>query len=106
MELGKLAEAASIFEKLIENHADYDQAYYFLGEARGKMGNLPDAHYNLGLYYFKKHDPKNAVFHLTKALEMTSDPRRRERIENLLKTSRENQAERQREKQSRRSGLR
>jgi hypothetical protein len=35
-----ITEAASNFNKLIADHSDYDQAYYFLGESYGKLGNL------------------------------------------------------------------
>jgi beta-barrel assembly-enhancing protease len=90
MELGRYVEAASSFSKLIANHSDYDQAYYFLGESYGKLGNLPDAHYYLGLYYEKKHDPRNTIFHLEKAFENTKDPDRKREIEDLLKKARKN----------------
>jgi beta-barrel assembly-enhancing protease len=88
MELGRLAEAVSTFNKLIEGHFDYEQAYYFLGESYGKLGNLSDAHYYLGLYYEKKHDPRNTLFHLEKAFENTNDPDRKKEIEDILKETR------------------
>jgi len=90
MELGRFTEAVSNFNKLIADHSDYDQAYYFLGESYGKRGNLADAHVYLGLYYEKKRDPKNTIFHLEKAFEHTKDPYRKRDIEDLLKKARKN----------------
>jgi len=90
MELGRFTEAVSNFNKLIADHSDYDQAYYFLGESYGKLGNLADAHFYLGLYYEKKRDPKNTIFHLEKAFEHTKDPYRKRDIEDLLKKARKN----------------
>jgi beta-barrel assembly-enhancing protease len=90
MELGRLTEAVSIFNKLIASHSDYEQAYYFLGESYGKLGNLADAHYYLGIYYEKKHDPKNTIFHLEKAFEYAKDPDRKKELEDLLKKTRKN----------------
>lgn len=85
MELGRLHEAAVTFEELIEKNDDYPQALYSLGETYGKLGRLDEAHYCLGVYYKKKHDVKNAAFHLKRALELMEDPDKREKIEKMLK---------------------
>jgi predicted Zn-dependent protease len=85
MELGQLHTAAVTFEKLIEKDDDYPRAFYSLGETYGKLGRLDLAHYCLGVYYKKKEDVKNAVFHLTRALELMKDPDKREKIETMLK---------------------
>jgi predicted Zn-dependent protease len=83
-ELGKLSEAITIFETLIESHPDYEQAYYFLGENYGKQGDLFQAHYYLARFYEKRRDPRNAVFHFQKALKNTQDPERKKEIEDIL----------------------
>lgn len=83
--LGRLSDAITIFDTLIESHPDYEQAYYFLGESYGKQGNLYQAHYYLARFYEKKHDPKNTVFHFQKALKNTQDPERKKEIEDILK---------------------
>jgi tetratricopeptide (TPR) repeat protein len=85
MELGRLHEAAVTFEELIEKNNDYPQAFYSLGETYGKLGRLDEAHYCLGVYYKKKEDVKNATFHLKRALELTADPDKKEKIEKMLK---------------------
>ncbi len=87
-ELGKLSEAITIFETLIESHPDYEQAYYFLGESYGKQGDLFQAHYHLARFYEKRRDPRNTVFHFQKALKNTQDPERKKEIEDILKNVR------------------
>ena len=84
MELGHLAKAATIFEDLISLRPDYKQTYYYLGQTYGKIGKLGDAHYHLGIYYNKKKNFKNALFHLNRALEKTDDPNKKATIENML----------------------
>lgn len=85
VELGHLMDAAATFEALIAKKYNYPRAFYFLGETYGKLGKLDDAHYNLGIYYEKKGEFKNAAFHLKKALELMNDPNKRAVIENRLK---------------------
>ncbi len=84
MELGRPTEAATVFEDLVRLKPDYEQTFYYLGQTYGKIGKLGDAHYNLGIYYDKKRDYKNARFHLNRALEHTSDPSKRTAIEEML----------------------
>ena len=84
MELGHLAEAATIFEDLVSLRPDYEQTFYYLGQTYGKMGKLGDAHYHLGIYYNKKKNFQNALFHLNRALEKTDDPSKKATIENML----------------------
>ena len=59
--------------------------YFFMGEAEGKMNDLGSAHYYLGQHYFKKDDPKNARFHLNKALGYEKNPEQIKKIKELLK---------------------
>jgi tetratricopeptide (TPR) repeat protein len=92
-ELGHLLDAAATFEALIAKNYDYPLVFYFLGETYGKLGKLEDAHYNLGIYYEKKGDLKNAAFHLKKALELMEDPNKRDVIEKMLKDVKEKQKE-------------
>ena len=85
MELGRFKDAESTLKTLTKKHPDYKPGFYFLGNNYGKQGKLADAHYTLGLYYTKKREHRNAVVQFEKALEKTTDPYRREEIENLLK---------------------
>ena len=85
MELGRLKDAESVLKTLTKKHPNYKQGFYFLGNTYGKQGKLADAHYTLGIYYTKKREHKNAIVQFEKALERTTDPYRREELENLLK---------------------
>ncbi len=85
MELGHLDLARDIFIDIVSSHESYTQAYYFLGEAYGKMGDLYHAHYNLGLFYLKKRDLKNADFHLKRAMTKTDDPSKKAMAKKMLK---------------------
>ena len=70
MELGRVAEARDTFENLVRYNQNYTQAYYYLGESSGRLGDMFGAHYNLGLFYQKRGDRKNADFHLKRALKL------------------------------------
>ena len=84
MELGNLKSASEIFLKLIRQYPGYNPTYYFLGQSLGQQGNIADAHYYLGLFYFRERDAKNAVIQLKQALKHTTDAERRKQIEDLL----------------------
>ena len=84
LELNELEAAATAFEAVLQQQSDYTEAYYFLGEARGKQGRMSDAHYHLGQYYWRTKDVKNAAFHLRRALKETADPQQKKAIEELL----------------------
>ncbi|MFO7714908.1 M48 family metalloprotease [Desulfosarcina sp.] len=85
MELGRMAEARDTFENLVRLNADYSQAYYFLGESSGRLGDMFGAHYNLGRFYGLKGDLKNAGFHLNRALKLAIDDSQRQMVERQLK---------------------
>jgi len=81
-----LQGALETFKSLVEKYPGYSLAIYYLGETYGKLGNLPEAHYHLGMYYKNKGPAKNARFHLERALELSSgDPARQETIREALK---------------------
>ena len=106
MELGHYQQATESLTDLVKNNSDYDQAYYFLGESYGKLGNLGEAHYNLGIYYAKKQEPKNAVFHLQKALETTSDPYLKEKVEKMLADARKAREKHMKDEQAQQRNMR
>lgn len=85
MELGRLAEARDTFEDLVHFHPDQTQAYYYLGESSGRLGDMFGAHYNLGCYYQQKEDMKNADFHLKRALKLAADDSQKQMAERQLK---------------------
>jgi predicted Zn-dependent protease len=84
IELGRFEEAVASFERMLKNNPGNRQALYSLGEAYGRQGNLPEAHYFLGLYYDKMDDYRNAAFHLKRALNGIENAERKSRIEEML----------------------
>ncbi len=85
MELHQWDEAVAAFKTLTEKAPDYKRAFYYMGEAYGKQGNMEEAHYYLGMYYKEKMDIKNAMFHLKKASDYTKDPDKKGKIEEMMK---------------------
>lgn len=85
MELGRLAEARDTFENLVRYNEDYTQAYYYLGESNGRLGDMFGAHYNLGRYYQRKGEMENAEFHLTRAEKLAVDESQKQMVERQLK---------------------
>ena len=85
MELGDFRAAADTFENLIEKHETFTPSYLALGETYGKLARIPDAHYFLGLYHFKKGDDRTAFYHLTRAEKTLKDPKRLEETRRILK---------------------
>jgi predicted Zn-dependent protease len=85
LESGNDLEASEILLKLVEDHPDYKAAYYFLGRSLGKAGREGEAYYYLGVYHQKNGDYKTAQAQFKRALEKTTDPGQRQRIEDLLR---------------------
>ncbi len=86
MELGRMAEAKDTFENLVRYNENFTQAYYYLGESSGRMGDMFGAHYNLGRFYQQKGDLKNAGFHLNRALKLAADDSQKRLVKRQLKT--------------------
>ena len=84
LETGHLAEARETFESIIQEHKDYTQAYYYLGESNGRIGDMFGAHFNLGCFYQLKGDRKNADFHLKRALKLAVSPSQQEMAQQRL----------------------
>jgi predicted Zn-dependent protease len=86
MEMGQLEKAAQIFEALLQKDQDYQPAYYFLGQTEGRLNDMPDAHYYLGLYYCNRGDYRTARHHLEKARQMLKDPIKRDNVKQALES--------------------
>jgi predicted Zn-dependent protease len=84
MELGRMAEARDTFDRLVRDDEDFTQAYYYLGESSGRLGDMFSAHYNLGRFYEQKGDLKNAGFHLNRAMKLAVDNTQKQMVENRL----------------------
>jgi len=86
MELDRMADARDTFEDLIRDYDNYTQAYYYLGESSGRLGDMFGAHYNLGRFYQMKGDRKNAGFHLKKAMDLAPSEADKQMAERQLNT--------------------
>jgi beta-barrel assembly-enhancing protease len=93
MELGQMQEATNILLNLIQQHAQFAPAFYYLGQSLGNQGNLGEAHYYLGIYYVKKRDVKSAVAQFQLALKHQQNPEKRAQIEKLLSEINRQQAQ-------------
>jgi len=80
MELHQITEARDTFQNLVRYNENYAQAYYYLGESSGRLGDMFNAHYNLGRFYRLKRDPKNAGFHLNRALKLAVDDAQKQMV--------------------------
>ena len=85
MELGRIADARETFENLVRTNENYTQAYYYLGESSGRLGDMFAAHYNLGRFYQQKGDLENAGFHLNRALKLATNESQKQMVETQLK---------------------
>lgn len=74
LETEKFAAAQVTFEGLLRRYPDVNELNYYLGITYGKMGKLGMAHYNLGVFHFKKLDFKKARVQFQKALESGVEP--------------------------------
>lgn len=99
MELGELKSAVVSLEKLRDIYPEYRPTYKFLGECYARLSNMPEAHYNLGLYHLKSGDLRTARYHLLKAKEGMTDAAKLETINKAIKSlGRQTQKENGKEK--------
>lgn len=85
IEAGDLPAAEKSLRQLAHASPPYLKAIYHLGEVYGKQGNEVEAHYYLGLFYKEKGDAKNAFFHFSRALKLSSkESSRAKEIQQIL----------------------
>jgi predicted Zn-dependent protease len=89
MELNQLEKARDTFHTLLQKDPSDKDAYLFLGNIYGQQERLGEAHYYLGIYYKMISRWKTAAVHLNKALQYTTDPKKKEELEGMLKTVQE-----------------
>lgn len=82
--LGRIADARKTLEQLVRDHEGFTEAYFFLGQSSGQLGDLFGAHYHLGRYYRLTGDLRNADFHLNRALGLAVDEAQRREVTRQL----------------------
>jgi len=70
---GQLAQAAAIYENLIEQLPTYAKLYFEIGRIRAALGNHALGHYNLALFHHYEGAAPSARYHLDLALKETPD---------------------------------
>ncbi len=86
MNTNDLEGALHTFQALLDVDPDNFPAMYYLGETYGKLANLAEAHFYLGMYYKEKGPLRNARFHLSRALELSpNSPAREDAIKKAIK---------------------
>ena len=86
LEAENYKDAAETFQIIEKKYPNYDiSTLYYLGESYEKQGITGDAHYYLGIFYYKKKDLNNAFFHLNRASENVTDPDIKDKIATIIK---------------------
>jgi len=85
LSLKKTSEAIVAFEDLLRINPDHRDLMYFAGQAYGQQGNMEEAYYYLGRYYYSQGKIKPAIVQLEKAMGLTAKAERKSEIEALLK---------------------
>jgi len=71
--LEQYGQASEIYERLTYLPPVKDMVYYNLGLVYGRQGELPLAHYNLGIYFSKLRSREKALFHFEKARQLVEN---------------------------------
>jgi predicted Zn-dependent protease len=82
--LEKYNDAIDTLVSIPEKNPFYTDVYYYLGEAYGKLEKTAKSHMNLGIYYQKNRDFKNAAFHFNRALQSSDEPAEKRHIQQML----------------------
>ena len=99
LEAENYKDASETFQIIEKKYPAYDiNTLYYLGESYGKQGVTGDAHYYLGIFYYKKKDLNNAFFHLNRASENVTDPDTKDKIATIIKKIKKTQRTMERRK--------
>lgn len=69
LEQGNNSLALENFQRAVRLGTEGDEVFQYLGTAYGNLGELAQAHYNLGLYFQRRGETGKAVFHYKTALK-------------------------------------
>ena len=74
LESGYLVPAQKNFKEVVDREAEsFPRAYYHLANIMSQDKNQSMSHYYLGVYYSEDRDFKNAVLHLSRAIDTLED---------------------------------
>ena len=100
IELGNFQDAKLKLEKTISMPSTpFPKAYYYVAKVYSKENNPGLMHYYLGQYYFQLRNNKNAVMHLTKAVETMINKTKIEKANSILKELKELKEQEEKEEQ-------
>ncbi|MEA3232779.1 MAG: M48 family metalloprotease [Thermodesulfobacteriota bacterium] len=85
LSLKKTSEALAAFEDLLRINSNHRDLMYFAGQAYGQQGNMEEAHYYLGRYFYNQGKIKPAIVQFKKAMDLAAKAARKSEIEALLK---------------------
>jgi len=85
IETGDLPSAEKELKKVLDEEPDsFPKAYFHMAHIMSRTSNAPMSHYYLGVYHAKTRDVKNAVYHLSRAIETIEDPAYKEKAQKEL----------------------
>ncbi|MFU8818095.1 MAG: M48 family metalloprotease [Desulfurivibrio sp.] len=69
-QLGRIADALPIYERLLTMTPDHARLHFRYGQARSDQGDRAAGHYHLGLYHWYEGDARMASHHLNEAIRL------------------------------------
>ena len=84
--IGKLQEAADLYEELLVVMPDYVKLYYQLANLKAQMKNQGEGFYYYGYYYWYVADMLSAKYHFTKSVALLPQESQKKALaENMLR---------------------
>jgi tetratricopeptide (TPR) repeat protein len=84
--IGKLQEAADLYEELLVVMPDYAKLYYQLANLKAKMNNQGEGFYYYGYYYWYAADLMSAKYHFARSVALLPQESQEKAIaENMLR---------------------
>ncbi len=76
--------AEALYKQVLGTSVDYPKAYFQLAQIQAKKGNQALSHLNLGKSFYYEGNFDTSIFHLKKALDLSTSESSREEITDLL----------------------
>jgi len=85
LESGAVIPAKKNLKQVLDEKADaFPRAYYHMANIMSQEKKQPMSHYYLGIYYSESRDFKNAIHHLSRAINTLEDPKIKKDAEKRL----------------------